>query len=66
MRSSVASWRGRAVPDEALRASTGKPRAEAGASNPTLKLQKGGPMDLFRVIVKIIVKLAVRIERIRR
>jgi hypothetical protein len=44
----------------------GKPRVQAGASNPTLKLQKGGRMDLFRVNVKIIVKLAIRIERISR
>lgn len=35
----------------------------ARASNPTLKLQKGGSMNLFRVIIKVIVKLSIRTKR---
>lgn len=41
----------------------GKPQRELGPSNPTLKLQKGGPMSLFRVVLRIIVKLTIRFKR---
>jgi hypothetical protein len=41
----------------------GKPQRELGPSNPTLKVRKEVLMSLFKVIIRIAMKVLIRFEK---